>query len=291
MASEPLARMLNELVLFYGVRLPYHPGKWKVVETLTERLGLDRFYRGKTFTARRQGVTWALNLDCLIQRAVYYLSVFELKETEWLKAQVKEDWVFFDVGANFGYYSMLASAASRGRARVYAFEPLASNCALIERNKSLNGFDGLRVFKIALSDREGEVGFFVPPDSCSGVGHIVEGDADSAGGHIDTVQATTLDSFVAQHGVERLDFLKIDVEGAETSVLRGGRETLRRFRPRIMIEFFPEGLAKLNTSADELLALIHELGYDTFSITASGLEPFSDTAIDDHCNVACIPKP
>ena len=288
--SKRLAGVLNELVLFYGVKMPYHPGKWKVVEKLTEVLGLSSYYRGQSFTVRRQGVLWELNPDCLIQRAVYNLSVFERKETEWLKAQVETDWVFFDVGANFGYYSMLVSAASEGRARVYAFEPLASNCALIERNKSLNDFGRLRVFKTALSDEEGEVGFFVPPASCSGVGHIIEGGDAAHEGRIETVPATTLDSFAARHGVEKLDFLKVDVEGAETRVLRGGRETLKRFRPLIMIEFFPEGLKGLNTSADELLALIHELGYDTFTITGSGLEPFSDTSVDDHCNVICIPK-
>lgn len=290
MVSKNWARMANEVVLFYGVRMPYHPGKWKVVEKLTEVLGLHNYYRGKTFTVRRQGVLWALNPDCLIQRAVYNLSVFERAETQWLKAQVKPDWVFFDVGANFGYYSMLASAASRGRARVYAFEPLASNCALIERNKSLNGFERVEVFKTALSDQEGETGFFVPPASCSGVGHIIGGEGGPSDGHVETVQTTTLDNFVARHGLDRLDFLKIDVEGAETRVLRGGREALSRFRPTIMIEFFPEGLRILGTSADELLALIHQLGYDTFSIGASRLKPFEDPAVKDHCNVACIPR-
>jgi hypothetical protein len=146
------------------------------------------------------------------------------------------------------------------------------------------------VYKIALSDREGEVDFLVPPASCSGVGHITERGATASSDRIDTVQAMTLDTFARRHGVERLDLVKVDVEGAETRVLRGGRETLERFRPKIMIEFFPEGLERLHSSADELLGLIHEFGYDAFSVTGSGLQPFDATAIDDHCNVVCIPE-
>ena len=73
-------------------------------------------------------------------------------------------------------------------------------------------------------------------------------------------------------------------------MVSGGHETLGRYRPTIMIEFFPEGLQKLNTSAEELLALLHELRYDTFRLTWSGLKPFRDISGDDHWNVVCTPN-
>lgn len=281
-----LRTLLNESVLFYGTRTPYHPGKWRLVEALVQVFKLQRYYQGETFTVKRQGLLWALKPDCLIQRSLYYLSVFELKETVWLKAQVKPEWVFFDIGANFGYYSMVVCGASQQRAHVYAFEALESNCELIRQNQSLNNFQQLSIFQVALSDREEEIDFYSPPPSCSGVGHIA---LDASPGHTVKVPATTLDHFVAEHDIQRLDCLKIDVEGAETRVLQGARETLRRFKPLIMIEFFPEGLESLNTSAGELLNLIHDLGYETFRFSNKGLKPFHDLSIDDHCNVICRP--
>jgi FkbM family methyltransferase len=284
------AGTLNEAVLFYGLKMPYHAGKWRVVDALTKMLRLRGYYAGKTFIVQRQGIWWALNPDCLIQRSLYYLSVFEVQETRWLKTRVRPDWVFFDVGANFGYYTMIVSAASQGRARVYAFEPLASNFHLLARNKSLNNFDRVSPVNLALSDQAGEVDFFVPPLSCSGVGRIVEGQVDDPNGYMDKVQATTLDSFVASRDVQRMDFLKIDVEGAELRVLHGAAESLRRFRPTIMIEFFPEGLASLHTSASELLDAIHALGYATFRIDRGDLQPFRVLPSDGYCNVICVSK-
>ncbi len=288
--SQAWTAALNEAVLIYGLRTPYHAGKWRVVDALTRMLRLKGYYAGRTFTVQRQGIWWALNPDCLIQRSLYYLSFVEVQETRWLKTQVRPDWVFFDVGANFGYYSMIVSAASQRRARVYAFEPLASNFHLLARNKDLNHFDRVSAAKLAVSDQVGEVDFFVPPLSCSGVGHIVDGPIDDPNGYVDKVQTTTLDDFVSHHNVRRMDFLKIDVEGAELRVLRGASESLRRFRPTIMIEFFPQGLASLHTSAWELLDAIHALDYTTFRIDHGHLQPFRDVPNDVYCNVICLPK-
>jgi FkbM family methyltransferase len=290
MQSSPWTAALNEAVLLYGLKTPYHAGKWRAVDALTRMLRLQAYYGGKTFTVQRQGIWWALNPDCLIQRSLYYLSVFEVQETQWLKPRVRPDWVFFDVGANFGYYSMIVSAVSQARARVYAFEPLTSNFHLLARNKSLNAFDRIHALKVALSDQTGEVDFLVPPLSCSGVGRIVDGPVDDSNGYVDKVQTTTLDAFVAQRDVQRLDFLKIDVEGAELRVLRGASASLRRFRPTIMIEFFPQGLASMHTSAGELLDTLHALGYATFRINRGHLQPFRDVPRDGYCNVICLPK-
>lgn len=290
MKSPQWMEVLNQAVLFYGLKTPYHPGKWRVVDSLTRVLRLQAHYAGRSFTVQRQGIWWTLNLDCLIQRCLYYLSVFEVQETRWLKTQVRPDWVFFDVGANIGYYSMIVSAVSRGRARVYAFEPLASNFHLLVRNKNLNDFHRLTPVRLALSDQAGEADFFVPPLSCSGVGRIVDGPTHDPNGYVDRVRTTTLDAFVARHDVQRMDFLKIDVEGAELRVLRGGSESLRRFRPVIMIEIFPQGLASLRTSARELLDAIHALGYVTFRIDHGHLHPFRDAPNEGYCNVICMPK-
>lgn len=288
----PGIRLANSLVLFYGTRLPYHPGKWRVIDFLVGALRLREYYAGKSFGVRRRQVSWELRPDCLVQRFLYYLDWYERNETNWIRRRVRPDWVFFDVGANFGYYSMLVSHFSGRRAQVYAFEPFAPNYRLLNRNKSLNGFDNLRTFKLALSDRDGEVEFLLPKEDNLGHGRIL---ADAALATperaVESVESTTLDGFVRENRVGKIDFIKVDIEGAEMLFLAGARETLRRLRPLLMIECNLEGLAEFGASGDRMLKELHELGYDTYRLESSGLRPLNDAAaIDTYCNLMCLPR-
>jgi len=288
----PGIRLANELVLLYGARLPYHSGKWKVVERLVGALRLEEYYAGKSFKVRRQKLSWELHPDCLVQRSLYYLAWYEHRETNWIKRRVRPDWVFFDVGANFGYYSMLVSHFSGRRAQVYAFEPFAPNYRLLNRNKSLNDLGNLRTFKLALSDRDGGVEFLLPKEDNLGHGRILA-DASLATPErvVERVESTTLDGFVRKNGVEKIDFIKVDIEGAEMLFLAGARETLARLRPTLMIECNLEGLAEFGTTGDRMLEALHGLGYDTYRLERSGLRPLNDAgAIETYCNLMCLPK-
>jgi FkbM family methyltransferase len=285
-------KLLNALVLLYSAHTPYHPGKWKVLESLICRFRLEKFYQGKTFTVKRNGLLWNLQPDCLVQRAVYYLSYYEVKETRWLKKQVKADWVFFDVGANFGYYSMIVSKFSGGQARIYAFEPFAPIFASLQRNKELNGLENVLTFKLALSDKEGEIEFLAPPVGNLGGGKISPVKVDAQPRAVsERVKTTTLDAFAQSHAVAKIDFIKVDVEGAEMMLLSGAKETIGRCKPVMMIEFNPQALADFGASAEGLLKEIHSLGFKTWTIESSGLQIFEDVrTIKEYRNVICIPQ-
>ncbi|MEK6280173.1 MAG: FkbM family methyltransferase [Acidobacteriota bacterium] len=284
--------LINKCALFYGAHLPYHPGKWRVIEFLIGTFRLQEFYEGKSFDVKRQNLRWRLWPDCLVQRSVYYLSCYEVKETNWLRDRVKPDWVFFDVGSNFGYYSMLVSQLSHKQARVYAFEPLARNYDLLNDNKALNGFERLETFKLALSNATGETDFLVPQLGNMGHGKIdVRDDGERGGAGSEKVQTTTLDNFVREQGVEKIDFIKVDIEGAEVLFLEGAAETLREFRPLMMMEFNPASLEEFGTSADVLLRMLRALDYKTYRVLANRLEAFEDVkAIEDYCNLICVPE-
>ena len=288
----PGIRLVNELVLFYGARLPYHPGKWRVIEALVGAFRLRDFYAGKSFNVRRRRLSWELHPDCLVQRWLYYLSWYEHRETNWIRGRVRPGWVFFDVGANFGYYSLLVSDFSGRTAEVYAFEPFAPNHRLLNRNKALNGLERLRTFKLALSDRDGEVEFLLPKEDNLGHGRILADEKLATPERsVERVATTTLDVFVARHAVEKIDFIKVDIEGAEMLFLAGAAETLRRLRPALMIECNPEGLAEFGTTADRMLKAINELGYEAYRLERSGLQPMNDArTIEDYCNLMCLPR-
>ena len=87
------------------------------------------------------------------------------------------------------------------------------------------------------------------------------------------VQVTTLDEFVAERGIERLDFMKIDVEGFEERVLRGGERVLRELRPHILFELQPVTLERAGSSVERLAALLISHGYRLLQADRERLVP------------------
>ena len=283
-----MKNILQKIVLFYGNVVPYHRGKWRVVERLLPAAGgvPEGLCR-----ARRRGVEWELNLAGLIERSLYYLGVYEVHESAYIESQVQPDWVICDIGANFGYYAHMLSAATKGQARVHAFEPSSALYAALVRNHALNpGFERLHTWKLALSDRVGQVALERAPEINLGLGRIqLEGGTGEAFEQVETV---TLDQFARDQQLERVDFMKIDVEGAEALVLSGAEETIPRFRPQMMIEINPEALEAFGMRAEVLLSRIQELGYTLHCLEGRRLVPLNGLSEeDDYVNAICLPKP
>jgi FkbM family methyltransferase len=151
-----------------------------------------------------------------------------------LQAMAARDWVCLDVGANVGPISLALSRACP-EGTVHAFEPAAESYRYLLRNVSINSAANLRAHHLALLDEPGEVTVNYNHES-SGAAFISRYLAD---GIQQTTQATTLDEWAAAEGLTRLDLVKIDVEGSEERVLEGGRATIARFRPLLVVELNP----------------------------------------------------
>jgi FkbM family methyltransferase len=132
----------------------------------------------------------------------------------------------FDVGANIGWFSLLAARQTGPRGRVIAFEPLAANVAYVEANARTNGLRNIVTVPVAVADRDG-MAAFSPANSLQGK----LSDAGQA-----SVPVVTLDSWLATNAEQPPHVVKIDVEDAEERVLRGMREILRTARPSLIIE-------------------------------------------------------
>lgn len=138
--------------------------------------------------------------------------------------------VVIDAGAWVGDFS--AYAASRG-ARVYAFEPSVKTFHWLERTARLNSPGEIHAFNAALADSCGEMELF--PGCDTGNRHLPRPGRDEGGVAPETISAITLDEFVRQQGLERVDFIKADIEGAERRLLAGATETLRTFAPKLVL--------------------------------------------------------
>jgi len=159
---------------------------------------------------------WIGNYEYDIQRAIARL--------------LEPGGVFYDVGANAGFFSVMASARVGVSGRVFSFEPLEENIASVREQIAINDLSQVELVPMAMGASEGTATFYFAPGANS-VAHL--GEAPAAGEREVTVQVTTLDTFAAKHRAPTL--VKIDVEGAETDVLAGARATIEK-GTRFLIE-------------------------------------------------------
>jgi FkbM family methyltransferase len=281
--------MCNALLLFYGAYLPYHRGKWIVVERLINLFGLQKFFASRAFLVKRRRVRWVLEPECLIQRSIYYCDWYEIHDTKCLLRLVRPDWVFLDIGANIGYYSMLVARAEP-RARIYAFEALTESFTALECNRDLNGFTSVHTSCLAISDHAGESAFLIPPPTNRGIGRLQP--SDGSVHELRRVPTATVDQFVHEQQLSHVSCMKIDVEGAEELVLSGAADTIRRWRPILMIELNPSALAEFGVTAESLVRRLRSFGYGIYRTKGDRLQAFNEThAVQTYLNLFCLPSP
>jgi FkbM family methyltransferase len=200
--------------------------------------------------------------------------VWEPTETRIFDRLLADARVVFDVGANVGWYTTIASQTLGAQGQVFAFEPDPGTSALLESNLARNGLTNVRIIRTALSDRPGEAAW--DTSAHPGDFHIAQGPAPTGA----TVLLTTIDAFCAEHAVE-IDVLKMDVQGAEPRVLAGMMKTLQRQRrkPCILSEFWPWGIKRGGSSATIYLNTLEALGYEALVIESGHLYDVSYSAL------------
>ncbi|MGE3803799.1 MAG: FkbM family methyltransferase [Gemmataceae bacterium] len=190
---------------------------------------------------------------------------FEPHVTHYLRGLLRPRATFLDLGANVGYFSLLAASLVGPHGKVIAFEPRPDNVALLTLSLRENGFGNVDVHPLAAA--EAALSFKVYPDATSSLSHVVEADREvdhPLPAHV--VRAVALDEFLSD--LPRLDVVKADVDGNEFRAFRGLRRLIQRHRPVIVFEFAPALLADVGQIVPE--ALLEEVmghGYDVFVLT------------------------
>jgi FkbM family methyltransferase len=190
--------------------------------------------------------------DVEVGAHIYRERKYESHVTEQIRRVLTPGMYFLDIGANIGYFSLLAANLVGRKGRVLCFEPYQYNVKLLHMNATVNGFENVVIYPFAVADKKGLWAF----DSAGSNGVISEIEEG-----ITSLMATTLVYSVnlddVLGGIERLDVIKIDVEGAEYMALSGGHDLLRGFRPTIFSEFSPPALNVVSgVSAEAYLRLL-----------------------------------
>ncbi|HBO9849838.1 FkbM family methyltransferase [Pseudomonas aeruginosa] len=155
---------------------------------------------------------------------------FEPETTSLLATLCDADATAMDIGANIGLTSLALSSICHSGA-VIAIEPVPHTFELLSKNLATAGIRNVSTINVAVGAGEGSVSMFVDERNLA-TSFVVDIDSDSS----QEIPLTSLDSLVSLSGVERLDFIKIDVEGCELEVLKGAESTLNRFKPVVMLE-------------------------------------------------------
>jgi len=216
--------------------------------------------------------------------SIYCYRSFERDESALIASVIREDAVCLDVGANVGYYSLLlASRAPKGQ--VHAFEPLPRNSHLLNASLLLNGFDNVVLNCCAVGNVDGRTSFTVSQDGA--YSSFLDTERRARQSTI-TVPVTTLASYCRDRGLLRIDFLKLDVEGAEQMVLEGAAACFAdaQLKPKIMmIELYEPMLRRYATSIEAIVAGLRDGGYFPFVCRRGNVIPFEREHHDRFWNV------
>jgi len=176
-------------------------------------------------------------------------------------ALLKDGMTVVDVGANIGIYALHAGLAVGPVGRVHAFEPVPDNYKRLLEHIALNEASNVLAFPVALADRNEQRRFHL--GKTSDVGSLFRGNTNQTM----TVPTQTLDSFIAEQGIDHVDAVKVDVEGAEIHVLRGMHGLLSRpDKPTLMFEFCAANLQAAGFTPSELFEAIIDYGYEGYVI-------------------------
>ena len=209
-----------------------------------------------------------LNVDSEIEHRVRLASCQKEPDTvKWIETIMKDGEVFFDIGANTGAYSLVASKFFEGQVKVYAFEPAFLNFSQLCKNLILNQCqETITPFQVALSDETGVQTFnfhnLIPGGAVHALGQAV----DHQGDHFDPISKQPvlmyrLDDFIKQFQIPGPNHLKIDVDGTEFSVLNGMDETLGNRSVRSVMLELNEGTG----DGEQIFDYLSKKGFEVHS--------------------------
>lgn len=202
--------------------------------------------------------------------------VYERPETAFFLESIYPGAIVLDIGANIGYYTALALSRIGPTGRVIAIEPDPEAFVYLKRTVAANGSDRTTLVHQALAEKPGRLSLYQNSEN-RGDNRLYANNLSNRSVEVEVVRG---DDLLNQLGVDRIDFIKMDVQGLEGRVLEGMAGVLRESgQMMILTEFWPWGLTQAGSRPLEVLALLREWGFDLFELAGDGSAiPLSDCA-------------
>ncbi|OIQ21929.1 FkbM family methyltransferase [Lacinutrix sp. MedPE-SW] len=212
------------------------------------------------------------NQTSYITQLIYWNGYKNFEYAKIFESLVKETNSFLDIGANIGFYSLLAAKAN-SKIKIHAFEPAKGPKYFLKKNIAINNFESkITAVDLALSNKKGIIDFYeVDNLKYKYLEHNLAGEGNtgtkktSRNFVINTVNTNTLDNFIELNKLKSVDLIKLDTEGTEFNILKSGIESIKKHQPIIICETL------FNTTETNLNNFFSDLGYTFYNHTKKGL--------------------
>ncbi len=273
---EPIYRRLNSR--FLRSKRKRMEASFEYFQELTKLEGVESvvFERGLSTLGLSDGRKFWFDPLSGTASGLFSLPVsgeFERKETDMVRRLVSDGDICIDVGANFGYYSVLMSLKAGSSGAVHAFEPLNHTYSILLDNLNLNKCSNVVPNEYALDKTAGEKEIFLPDIGISGSFKLHRYKKSFKKF---TINAISLDQYVSEKDLKCVDFLKADVEGAELLMLEGALKVLEESRPILFLEVQESSTLLFDYQPEDIFKLLDALSYKVFYVENDSLIPVND---------------
>ncbi len=209
-----------------------------------------------------------LDIHSYMGGCIYWSGLHHVNESIYLSRILKDEFVFIDIGANQGEFTLFASKFINS-GRILSFEPVQENFNRLSQNLKLNSIQNCEPYKFGLSNANDFLPIFTDESASEG-GGINEGlstlfKSETKGSFQEEIELKVFDEFFNDE-FTRIDFIKIDIEGSELYALKGMKETLLKYKPEILIEINEDCFLAAGYNSKDILSFLFELNYKPFKL-------------------------
>lgn len=235
-----------------------------LIYKILRRLPFFRFLNVKILHGNLKGYKWGLNVstfECLTGN-------YEPETQKTFLKYIEPNNVVYDIGANVGYFTLIASNLTGKNGKVYSFEPLKKNIAILTTHIKINNAHNVTLYDLAISDVNKKI-TFTNSDNTSANTYIPSSSMFKISSTIE-VQARSLDDLLFNDNLLPPDFIKIDIEGAEFDALKGAELLIKKYQPIIYISTHENHLIGVEESCKNFLS---NHNYDLMLLSINDITP------------------
>ncbi len=257
--------------------LPHFKGKYRVGRFIQKLLmGKKRWNNPEFFITLKNTSQLYIDIRSNTHKAPFWTGKRDEEIIQLIINNLKENAIFFDVGANIGYYAIpIAKKLATQNVTVHTFEPVNDNYNSLQKAIIQNNITNIVTHKIALGDSMGSAEIIKTEGGNSGNAVLSHENMENTNITRETIKITTLDDYALKNNITRCDIIKIDIEGAEIFFIKGAVNFIKQHRPIIYGEFNSYFLRKFESSFLAIWEILEPLGYKVFQENKNNKGSFS----------------
>jgi FkbM family methyltransferase len=220
--------------------------------------GIDAFTAGKGIKRKISG----FGLRIPVGYHNYFESDYELNNINFINNYLSEGMTVIDIGAHVGLLSVVMAQKVKPGGKVYSFEPTPSTFKLLQKTITINGFENvIKPNMMAVADKKGKTFFYVTDIEAHNSNSLSDNKRDYGNEHKIDVELVSVDEFAVENKITKINFIKIDAEGAEFSVLKGCENTFRKDKPKMILALHPSSIVNFGNSLEQIWDYLAAFGY------------------------------